>query len=98
MLLVLAFCCASLSKVRNGLEVIVKLQLPDDTRPKDVAAEFFPQRVSVAVKGSPVLSGTPAIDLDWEECYWDINREEEIQDDPQAGHVWAFCTCAQHVL
>ncbi|CAK9025757.1 Peptidyl-prolyl cis-trans isomerase FKBP65 (PPIase FKBP65) (70 kDa peptidyl-prolyl isomerase) (FK506-binding protein 65) (AtFKBP65) (Immunophilin FKBP65) (Peptidyl-prolyl isomerase ROF2) (Protein ROTAMASE FKBP 2) (Rotamase) [Durusdinium trenchii] len=72
------------SWVRNGLEVIVKLQLPDDTRPKDVAAEFFPQRVSVAVKGSPVLSGTPAIDLDWEECYWDINREEEIQDDPQA--------------
>lgn len=69
---------------RNGLEVLVKAQLPDATQPRDVLAEFFPRRISVSVKGALLLSGTPAMDLDWEECYWDMNREEEMQDDPQA--------------
>jgi len=72
---------------RNGLEVLVKAQLPDDTVPKDIVAEFYPHRVSVSVKGSVLLSGTPAIDLDFEECYWDMSREEEILDDPQA-RLW----------
>ena len=51
-----------------GLEVLVKAQLPDDTVPKDIVAEFYPHRVSVSVKGSVLLSGTPAIDLDFEEA------------------------------
>jgi len=46
---------------------LVKAQLPDDTVPKDIVAEFYPHRVSVSVKGSVLLSGTPAIDLDFEE-------------------------------
>lgn len=69
---------------RKGLEVLVKAQLPDDTLPKDIVAEFYPTRVLVSVKGVVLLSGTPAIEVDWEECYWDISREEEMQDDPQA--------------
>ncbi|CAJ1348510.1 unnamed protein product [Effrenium voratum] len=69
---------------RNGLEVLVKAQIPDDTSPKEIHAEFFPRRVLVSVKGQVILSGTPGIDLDWEECYWDLNREEEIAEDPQA--------------
>ncbi|CAE7227603.1 FKBP65 [Symbiodinium sp. KB8] len=69
---------------RNGLEVVVKAQIPDDTVPKDIKAEFFPKRIFVSVKGETLLTGTPGLDLDWEECYWDMSREEEIQDDPQA--------------
>ncbi|CAE7662785.1 FKBP65 [Symbiodinium sp. CCMP2592] len=55
---------------RNGLEVVVKAQLPDDTVPKDIKAEFFPKRIFVSVKGQTLLTGTPGLDLDWEECYW----------------------------
>ena len=55
---------------RNGLEVVVKAQIPDDTVPKDIQAEFFPKRIFVSVKGQTLLTGTPGLDLDWEECYW----------------------------
>lgn len=44
----------------------MKAQLPDATQPRDVLAEFFPRRISVSVKGALLLSGTPAMDLDWE--------------------------------
>eukprot|EP00931_Biecheleriopsis_adriatica_P068152 TRINITY_DN42170_c0_g1_i1.p1 TRINITY_DN42170_c0_g1~~TRINITY_DN42170_c0_g1_i1.p1 ORF type:complete len:367 (+),score=58.22 TRINITY_DN42170_c0_g1_i1:34-1134(+) len=74
---------------RNGLEVLVKAQVPDDTRTKDIVAEFYPQRVFVAVRGQTILSGTPGCNLEWEECYWDLHKEEEIENDPQA-RLWLW--------
>ena len=64
---------------RNGLEVVVKAADPGrDTVPKDIKAEFFPKRIFVSVKGETLLTGTPGLDLDWEECYWAPGTKHRI--------------------
>lgn len=60
---------------RRGQEVAVVIPLAEGLGPQDVVAEFLPQRVSVAVGGEVILSGTPGCELNWEECTWDIDAD-----------------------
>jgi len=72
---------------RHGLEIIVKVPLPDNVTSKDIHAEFYQKRVLVSVQGEVLLRGTPGTDLDREECFWEIQTEEEFEGDPVARPV-----------
>merc|ERR1711963_495999 len=62
---------------RHGQEVIVTLPLADDIGSQDITGNFWPQRVQLSVQGNVILEGTPGCDLDWEECTWQIDTDDQ---------------------
>lgn len=62
---------------RCGHEVVVTALVDDDVSSSDVKSKFLPRWVSVAIKGETLLEGTPATEIDFEECTWDLIDSED---------------------
>eukprot|EP00930_Biecheleria_cincta_P059891 TRINITY_DN45602_c0_g1_i1.p1 TRINITY_DN45602_c0_g1~~TRINITY_DN45602_c0_g1_i1.p1 ORF type:complete len:343 (+),score=80.23 TRINITY_DN45602_c0_g1_i1:29-1057(+) len=62
---------------RRGHEIVVIHPLADDAGRKDVSYEFLQKRVRVAVKDEVLFAGVPGCELEFEDCFWEIDEDDE---------------------
>jgi len=62
---------------RRGAEVVVVAPLAQDVGPLQIQHSFRPRHVSVVVGGEVLLDGTPGCELEFEECFWEIDYNDK---------------------
>lgn len=58
---------------RKGIEVIVTALVGNDVTSKDIQYSFAEKRVYIAAKDDVVIDGIPGCDLNFEECFWELD-------------------------
>lgn len=61
---------------RRGTEVVVVAPLVSDVTSKDVSSVFKTASVCVKVAGDVLIEGVPGCELDWEDCWWEIDEDK----------------------
>lgn len=59
------------------MEVVVTATVGPNTTKKDISATFAMRQVSVAVEGEVLFEGIPGCELDVDECFWEIDEDDE---------------------
>lgn len=64
---------------RKGIEVLVTALVGHDVTSKNIKYRFGEKSVYIAVKDNVLLDGIPGCDLNFEECYWELETNSAGQ-------------------
>ncbi|CAJ1439464.1 unnamed protein product [Effrenium voratum] len=61
---------------RKGAEVLVTVPVKVEVQAKDIAYAFQEKRIFLAVEGDTIFEGVPGCDVEAEESFWELGKEE----------------------